>query len=141
MKSDSPPSEDGYKNITSQKPLPDQLSFYFLDAYTHLRTRRPTSEATTPIPPRQSAPYGPAHTYTGFSAPGRTRTTRIDFIMLASALTPRNDAAAGERVEGRGGWEVGQYACVDNWLEEGDADGWQGRWSDHRAVRVTIRRL
>ena len=141
MTTDSPPTEDGYKNITSTKPLPDRPSFSFLDTYTHLRTRPLSSESTKPIPPRQSAPYGPANTYTGFTAPGRTRTMRIDFIMLASASLATDDAVAAERVRARGGWEVGQYACVDNWVEEGDAEGWQGRWSDHRAVRVTIRRL
>lgn len=39
---------------------------------------------------------------------------------------------------GRGGWAFTQFACVDNWVEGGDIDGWQGRWSDHRAVRATI---
>lgn len=38
----------------------------------------------------------------------------------------------------RGGYKFTQYAVVDNWVEEGDVDGFEGRWSDHRAVRVTI---
>jgi len=55
-------------------------------------------------------------------------------------------AAAGspEGVEqiriGRGGWRTARYACIDNWVEEGDVDGWVGRWSDHRAVRVVLER-
>ncbi|KAL1411634.1 hypothetical protein Q8F55_002598 [Vanrija albida] len=121
---DSPDSEDGYRNITSFAPLPSGApGFSFLDAYTHLAARGPRHAA-------QSRPYGPKNTYTGFAAPGRERTTRIDFVMLAA------EGARGERA--RGGWQFSQYAVVDNWVEEGDADGWEGRWSDHRAVRVTI---
>ncbi|WOO80679.1 uncharacterized protein LOC62_03G004202 [Vanrija pseudolonga] len=119
----SPDSEDGYRNITSFDPLPSgKQGFTFLDAYTHLSARRPGHIA-------QSRPYGPKATYTGFAAPGRERTTRIDFVMLAAA--DGGDSA-------RGGYSFSQYAVVDNWVEEGDVDGFEGRWSDHRAVRVTI---
>ena len=91
-----------------------------------------------PIPASQSRPYGPAHTYSGFVAPGKGDTARIDFIMLASARTPGE--TGGDINKPKGGWEVTRYACVDNWVEEGDSDGWFGRWSDHRAVRITIER-
>lgn len=53
-------------------------------------------------------------------------------------LASRDVAVGGSK--GRGGWWFRQYACVDNWIEEGDVMGWQGRWSDHRAVRVTVSR-
>ncbi|TXT07216.1 hypothetical protein VHUM_03386 [Vanrija humicola] len=120
----SPDSEDGYRNITSFDPLPSGAKGYtFLDAYTHLSARRPGHAA-------QSRPYGPKATYTGFAAPGRERTTRIDFVMLAA-----DDDGA------RGGYGFSQYAVVDNWVEEGDVDGFEGRWSDHRAVRVTLSRV
>ncbi|BEJ16007.1 hypothetical protein CspHIS471_0506120 [Cutaneotrichosporon sp. HIS471] len=121
----SPPDEDGYKNITSFAPL-KAPSFTFLDAYTHLAARRPGYDA-------QSRPYGPDKTWTGFTAPGITDTQRIDLIMAAAD----EDAKKGTDVA-RGGWVFTQYACLDNWVEEGDADGWQGRWSDHRAVKATL---
>lgn len=93
-----------------------------------------------PCPPRQSLPYGPLHTYTGFTAPGRTETSRIDFVMLASEILPGDDESTLRgREAGRGGWEATQYACIDNFVEQ-DIDGWEGRWSDHRAVRVTVGR-
>jgi hypothetical protein len=38
-------------------------------------------------------------------------------------------------------WAFTQYAVVDNWVEEEDADGWAGRWSDHRAVLATLERV
>ncbi|TXT15031.1 uncharacterized protein COLE_01224 [Cutaneotrichosporon oleaginosum] len=121
----SPPNEDGYKNITSFWPL-KKPSFVFLDAYHHLAERRPGYDA-------QSRPYGPDTTWTGFTGPGRTETQRIDLIMAAAD----ERAKEGTHVA-RGGWVFTQYACIDNWVEEGDADGWQGRWSDHRAVRATL---
>lgn len=61
--------------------------------------------------------------------------------MLASAILPGDEETMAGRGVGRGGWEVTRYACVDNWVEEGDVNGWQGRWSDHRAVRATISRV
>ncbi|KAL7419550.1 hypothetical protein Q5752_005461 [Cryptotrichosporon argae] len=148
----SPPTEDGYKNITSPLPL-SSPSFTFMDAYTHLDARRPGHSG-------QSAPYGPAKTYTGFSAPGRTRTTRIDFVMLGAETSRARTApepgpgsgqltdhdvkqgapGGGPVVTARGGWRATRYACIDNWVEEADADGWTGRWSDHRLVRVTLER-
>lgn len=67
--------------------------------------------------------------------------------MIASPKLPSDDGGSGsaehgevgttDRPVGRGGWEVARYACVDNFVE-GDADGWVGRWSDHRAVRATF---
>lgn len=108
----------------SQKPLPNKKdSFSFLDTYTHLATRVKGRYAA------QSAPYGPKNTYTGFSAPGKDDVKRIDFIMLGADVGS-NDA--------RGGWKATQYAVIDNWVEGGDSFGWEGRWSDHRAVRATI---
>jgi hypothetical protein len=50
------------------------------------------------------------------------------------------DEAVDDGGDLRGGWSIAKYACIDNWIEEGDIDGWTGRWSDHRAVRITIRR-
>lgn len=47
-------------------------------------------------------------------------------------------AVNGGVAAGRGGWTFTQYACVDNWVEGRDIDGWHGRWSDHRAVRATL---
>jgi hypothetical protein len=126
--------------MTSPHPLPSATpSLNFIDAFTALTIR-----ASRPNPyahPRQSAPYGPIHTYTGFAAPGRERDVkRIDFVMMASS----RDTAEQEKVNsivGRGGWRVGRYACIDNWVEEGDVDGWEGRWSDHRIVRVELERV
>jgi hypothetical protein len=133
---DSPPNEDGYKNITSPAPLPSgKPSFTFRDTYTHLHARSTTHAG-------QSAPYGPAHTYTGFTAPGKTKTDRIDFVMLAALPDAESDEEGGvERGDGTGKWTVERYACIDNWVEEGDSSGWQGRWSDHRAVRVKMVRV
>ncbi|GMK55601.1 hypothetical protein CspeluHIS016_0206570 [Cutaneotrichosporon spelunceum] len=121
----SPPDEDGYKNIVSFAPL-KQPSFTFLDAYTHLAERRPGYDA-------QSRPYGPEMTWTGFTAPGLTETQRIDLIMAAA-----DEGAKKGTDVARGGWVFTQYACLDNWIEEGDIDGWRGRWSDHRAVKATL---
>lgn len=100
----------------------------------------------------QSRPYGPHKTYTGFDPPGRTSyESRIDFVMLAaddsgSAVEARSASGSVSETSsassaGRGGWSFTQYAVIDNWVEDGDADGWEGRWSDHRAVKVTIERL
>ncbi|ORY22513.1 Endonuclease/exonuclease/phosphatase [Naematelia encephala] len=138
----SPPEEDGYKNITSSNPLPSgSPSFTFLDSYVHLSTR---SSSTPGSRSRQSIPYGPRDTYTGFDPPGNRDAKRIDFIMLASSRSPediKNSMEDERKQVGRGGWTVSQYACVDNWVEGGDVDEWQGRWSDHRAVRATLERL
>lgn len=121
---DSPDNEDGYKNIVSQNPLPNgKDSFSFLDTYTHVQLRQKGKRGG------QSAPYGSKVTWTGFTAPGKTETTRIDFIMMGADVGS-NDA--------RGGWKCTQHAVIDNWIEEGDSFGWTGRWSDHRAVRATI---
>lgn len=103
-------------------------SFSFLDAYTNLRSRNSDN------PGVQSRPYGPANTWTGFRAPGKEDTTRIDFIMLGTESggvqqQPRAVAPT---------WAFTQYAAIDNWIEEGDESGWAGRWSDHRAVRATL---
>jgi hypothetical protein len=138
---DSPPNEDGYRFITSPHALPSgAASLTFIDAFTSLSLRNNHSSS---IAPRQSAPYGPLHTYTGFAAPGKERETkRIDFIMLASETNLDNVRGEEERdrSRGRGGWRAVKYACIDNWIEEGDVDGWVGRWSDHRAVRVVLAR-
>jgi len=139
---DSPDNEDGYKNITSSDPLPNHArSFTFLDSFTHLQDRATISAAAAVAPSRarQSNVYGPLKTYTGFTRPGKTATTRIDFIMLASARDPNTQDGDDNKI--RGGWHVTRYGCIDNWVEEGDVDGWTGRWSDHRAVRVTVERV
>ena len=136
---DSPDNEGGYKNITSFDPLPnDARSFTFLDSFTHLQDRASISATRAPSTARQSSVYGPVKTYTGFTRPGKTATTRIDFIMCASARD--SDTKSGDSDKIRGGWHFTRYGCIDNWVEEGDVDGWTGRWSDHRAVRVTVER-
>lgn len=48
-----------------------------------------------------------------------------------------DDDDPAKRGKARGGWMIVRYACVDNWVEA-DAEGWTGRWSDHRAVKVKI---
>ncbi|WWC96947.1 hypothetical protein V866_003822 [Kwoniella sp. B9012] len=131
----SPSHEAGYRNITSSHVLPSgQKSFYFLDSFMNLSSTI------------QSRPYGPVHTYTDFAPPGSKNATRIDFIMLgAIPITAKGETDDRERTEGdeksrsRGGWQVVRFACLDNFVE-GDVEGWTGRWSDHRAVRVTISR-
>ncbi|WWD16477.1 hypothetical protein CI109_100903 [Kwoniella shandongensis] len=134
----SPPHEDGYRNITSLHPLPsNQPSYTFLDTFTHFSTRKYNDESS----PVQTRPYGPVHTYTDFAPPGSRNATRIDFIMLGAGPVSRKlgeiDVGDANGVEGRGGWVATRYACLDNFVE-GDVDGWTGRWSDHRAVRVTV---
>lgn len=129
---DSPDSEGGYKNITSKEPLADGYSYYFLDAFTNLLERNPKR------PGVQSRPYGPLKTYTGFAGPGAERTTRIDFILLAGPYPHSIPDYQDRPGLGRGGWSFTQYAVIDNWVEEGDESGWEGRWSDHRAVRATL---
>ncbi|ODN86537.1 hypothetical protein L198_07231 [Cryptococcus wingfieldii CBS 7118] len=128
----SPPEEDGYKNMVSTDPLPNgNASYTFLDTYTHLLTSNSSSSSTYGTP--QTRPYGPEHTYTGFEAPGYNMTKRIDFVLVGAEL----DGAQSGSGEGRGGWEVVRYGVVDNYVE-GDRDGFDARWSDHRAVRATI---
>lgn len=143
LTADSPATEDGYKNMTSRSPLPSGArSFQFIDSITHLDTRQAQSlgeQSSTAA--RQSAAYGPLTTYTGFTRPGKTKTSRIDFLMLA--LNERDaDSLDGseEAIHLRGRFSVTGYAVIDNWIEEGDVDGWTGRWSDHRAVKITIER-
>ncbi|KAK8861652.1 hypothetical protein IAR55_002475 [Kwoniella newhampshirensis] len=136
----SPPHEPGYQNITSFHPLEDgQASYTFLDLSKHLLTQPSCSLASSPL---QTAPYGPVHTFTGFAPPGSELLRTIDFVMLGTDLSSDNVKKAKEGVRltaGRGGWEAAKYACLDNFVE-GDHEGWTGRWSDHRAVRVTISR-
>ncbi|WVQ78782.1 hypothetical protein IAT38_000873 [Cryptococcus sp. DSM 104549] len=134
----SPSDEAGYQNITAPHPLPSgQQSFTFLDTYDRLQARiaarKSATDSSAFAPPLQSAPYGPAHTYTAFAPPGSREAKRIDFVMLGTDV----DGATGGA--GRGGWEITGYACLENWVE-GDCEGWNGRWSDHRAVRATIAR-
>ena len=61
-------------------------------------------------------------------------------MIAAQDLSEPFDASISSDHLARGGWRIDQYACIDNWVEEGDVDKWEGRWSDHRAVRVTISR-
>lgn len=132
---DSPMEEEGYKNITSSSALATgKPSFSFLDSLTHLSLRHSSLAAL-----RQSGAYGPYNTFTGFEAPRHKDQSRIDFVMLASAQEPRSDSTATEDHSGkaRGGWQATRFAVIDNFVED-DMDGWEGRWSDHRAVRVTI---
>lgn len=129
---DSPPNEDGYVNITSQELVPSgKPAYIFRDTFTHLdvRTGLPTAL-------RQSAPYGPVRTYTTF---GRNATgsdcARIDFVFLGE-----DPNASDKAIDNRGRWGATKYACLDNHVEQ-DESGWQGRWSDHRAVRVKLELL
>ncbi|ODN86564.1 endonuclease/exonuclease/phosphatase [Cryptococcus wingfieldii CBS 7118] len=131
----SPPEEDGYQNMVSLSPLPSgNASFTFLDTYTHLLTSTSNSSLSSTYGPLQTRPYGPAHTYTGFEAPGYNMTKRIDFILLGAEL---EEAQQGGGWGARGGWEVSRFGVVENYVE-GDVDGFNARWSDHRAVRATI---
>jgi hypothetical protein len=77
-------------------------------------------------------------TYSGFKKPGDRAATRIDFIMIAKSDTA-TQSKGGEEV-GKGDWEVARFGVVDNWIE-GGVDRWTGRWSDHRLVRSTLRRV
>ncbi|WVQ74700.1 hypothetical protein IAR50_004304 [Cryptococcus sp. DSM 104548] len=129
----SPPEEDGYKNMTSLHPLPSgQPSFTFIDTYTHLLAL--TSSSSSPLKTLQTRPYGPAFTYTDFAPPNAPQAKRIDFVLLGAEVDDKDN-----RGKARGGWEVVRYACIDNYVER-DVDGWNARWSDHRAVRATIAR-
>lgn len=107
---------------SSATPPGGAPSLHFMDSFTHLSTRNNTQSG-------ESQPYGPVQTYSGFKKPGDRLATRIDFIMLAQ-----------DGKEGKGGWEVSRFGVVDNWIES-SVDGWTGRWSDHRLVRATLRRL
>jgi hypothetical protein len=107
---------------SSANPPGGEPSLHFMDAYTHLSTRSSRQSG-------ESQPYGFRETYSGFKKPGDHLATRIDFIMLVQ-----------EGNEGKGGWEVSRFGVIDNWIE-GGVDGWKGRWSDHRLVRATLRRL
>lgn len=97
----------------------------FMDAFVHLSTRSSSHSG-------ESQPYGSMETYSGFKKPGDRSATRIDFIMLAT--DPKN------RSLGKGDWDVSRFGVVDNWIE-GGVDRWTGRWSDHRLVRATIKRV
>ncbi|WWC87916.1 uncharacterized protein L201_002816 [Kwoniella dendrophila CBS 6074] len=135
----SPPSEQGYHNITSPHSLPSgQKSFYFLDSFTNLSTRKSHHL------PEQTRPYGPVHTYTDFAPPGSKDATRIDLIMIGAVPSAgrhqnQDEDADLKSGKGRAGWKITRYACLDNYVED-DIEGWKGRWSDHRAVRVSISR-
>ncbi|WWC60333.1 uncharacterized protein I303_102904 [Kwoniella dejecticola CBS 10117] len=168
----SPPTEEGYRNITSPHALQsNQPSFYFLDSYTHLK--RPDGGGDGDGGAAQTRPYGPEHTYTDFVPPGSKNQTRIDFVMLGGEIPTGHSHSESEaedeggdqssgngiqdankntyadrdvheriqffRARARGGWKIQNYACIDNFVE-GDSAGWTGRWSDHRAVRVSISR-
>jgi len=123
LTTDSPPEEAGYKIMTSSATPPGgAASQHFMDAYTHVSLRSPGNLG-------ESQPYGFRETYSGFKKPGDHAATRIDFVMLAA-----------DGKEGKGGWEVSRFGVIDNWVQ-GGVDGWKGRWSDHRLVRATLRRL
>lgn len=138
---DSPPEEAGYKIMTSSARAPGgAASESFLDAYTHLATRNSTRSG-------ESQPYGFTETYSGFKKPGDRSATRIDFIMIAkaksdegSSYTSGKDKGRGREELGKGDWEVARFGVVDNWIE-GGVDKWTGRWSDHRLVRSTLKRV
>lgn len=134
---DSEPDGGGYRNLTSFHPVPSRNpSFTFLDSYTHLRTRSPGDPS-----PLQSAPYGPIGTYTDFAKLGVDTDQRIDFIMIAADDRDQDKGGGhGRKAQARDGWEAVRYLCLDNCFEGKDASGWQGRWSDHRAVRVALKR-
>lgn len=85
---------------------------------------------------RQSAPYGPYNTFTNFHAPDASDQSRIDFVMLAG----KEGKAYANTGMARGGWQTTRYAVIDNFVEN-DIDGWEGRWSDHRAVRASLQRV
>lgn len=96
-----------------------------MDAFNHLSTRNSTRSG-------ESQPYGSMETYSGFKKPGDRSATRIDFIMVAKDEKNEN--------LGKGDWQVSRFGVVDNWIE-GGVDRWTGRWSDHRLVRATLKRV
>lgn len=132
---------------------------YFLD--TRLMLNRRQNKHTKG---RMSAPYGHKGTYTGFTHPGCEVDDPIDLVLVASTRSDRRlsrksvrkqepwSARIGEGGEEedlmkehaggiRGGWEVERYGVIDNFIGgRGDETGWVGRWSDHRAVGVELRR-
>lgn len=130
---DSPPEEAGYKIMTSSARAPGGAATEsFLDAYTHLSTRNSSRSG-------ESQPYGSVETYSGFKKPGDRSATRIDFIMLAKS-EETSDKGKGKEEIGKGDWEVSRFGVNDNWIDN-SVDGWKGRWSDHRLVRSTLRRV
>ncbi|WWD16430.1 hypothetical protein CI109_100856 [Kwoniella shandongensis] len=134
----SPPHEKGFQNITSLLSHPaKEPSFSFLDSFSHLLSLNSSPSLFLPL---QTRPYGPEHTYTEF---GTRETRRIDFIMLGTDTqqTREDDSKDAKiRAVARGEWQVTRYACLDNFVEK-DVEGWTGIWSDHRAVKVTIRKV
>lgn len=111
--------------MTSSATVPGGApSLHFMDAFTHLSTRNRSR-------PGESQPYGTVETYSGFKKPGDRLATRIDFVMVAQE---------GKDGMGKGGWDVSRFGVIDNWVQN-SVDGWTGRWSDHRLVRTTLRRV
>ena len=125
----SPQEEDGYKNITSRKPLATgQASFTFHDAFKILKCR-PNG--------LQTRPYGPVNTYTGFAPTQNREAKRIDFIMLAADTAPGKNLDVAGSVRARGGLEVAGLRVIDSYIVE-DAGGFTGRFSDHNIVEATL---
>ncbi|KAG7561964.1 hypothetical protein FFLO_02604 [Filobasidium floriforme] len=128
------PREEGYTHAISRDPLPHSKGddMYFLD--TRLILNRRQNKHTKG---RMSAPYGHKGTYTGFTHPGCEVDDPIDLVLLA-----KDENLMGVHAEDiRGGWEVERYGVIDNVIGgKGDETGWVGRWSDHRAVGVELRK-
>ena len=153
------PKEKGYTHAVSPDPLPHSRGgdMFFLDTRTSLGRRRASAETAGEW--RMNAPYGHKGTYTGFKQPGCEVDDPIDLILVASARSgggprrktaykPWSDRIDQEALEGdepeqvRGGWEVERYGVIDNVIAgRGDESGWVGRWSDHRAVGVELRKF
>lgn len=115
-------------------------SLSFMDAYTNLSTRNSTSSNSYS---GESQPYGSVETYSGFKKPGDRAATRIDFVMVATKDHESKQQQSNSQKHGRvgkGDWEVSRFGVVDNWIQN-SVDGWTGRWSDHRLVRSTLRRV
>lgn len=147
--------EKGYRAAVSKSPLPSSLpGLYFLNSHNELLTRNKKDTSKQPdIGIRQSAPYGPKGTYTGFTRPGCEDDQEIDFILLASTQeddekksaahnddeTERENKEEPIKFPVRGSWTVTRHVTVDNVIPgKGDVSGWIGRWSDHRAVMVEL---
>ncbi len=116
-------------------PLPSGgPSLTFSDAYGQLQSRG-TKQDSGPHT-RPSGPYGPSGTYTDFSRPGSEVDSRIDFVFLADGRTQIGHDTVEKTARPP---VVSKLAVVDNLIAgKGDAAGWTGRWSDHRAVFVEV---
>ena len=156
-RADSPAEEEGYQTAISHIPL-SSPSWTFFDPYT-----TPLCSSANASSSSGANECGPAETYTSFGPPGSPDNKRIDFTFVATGKLPAASTGisagggaqaplSGQGYDGRyptqegagpigyGGWKAKKYQVVDNVIKQ-DGKEVQARWSDHRAVRVTIERV